>query len=184
MTNVATAEGMYQGCYSLEEIDLSTFSETFNGTLSYMFSGCINLKRFKGRELIVIGGEKITYFVAYCSSLTDLPALEASNVDNVQGTFLNCSSLTNFGGLLNIGKAYTNKRNNYTSYKIDLSYANNLTHESLMNVINGLYDLNLTYNVAGGGTLYTQQLILGATNLAKLTAEEIAIATGHGWSLS
>ena len=46
-----------------------------------------------------------------------------------------------------------------------------------MNVINNLYDLNLTYNVANGGTLYTQSLNLGSTNKAKLTAEEIAIAT-------
>jgi hypothetical protein len=184
MTNVATAEGMYLGCSSLEEIDLSTFSETFNGIVTYMFSGCSNLKKFKGRELIVIGGNNITHFIASCTNLIDMPALDVSNVTNVSGVFVNCSSLTNFGGLLNIGKAYTNTKNNYTNYKITLSYANNLTHESLMNVINGLYDLNLTYNVAGGGTLYTQQLILGATNLAKLTAEEIAIATGHGWSLS
>ena len=53
-----------------------------------------------------------------------------------------------------------------------------------MNVINNLYDLNITYDVANGGTLYTQSLVLGGTNLAKLTDEEKAIAINKGWSLS
>jgi len=68
---------------------------------------------------------------------------------------------------------------------MDLSGTYNLSHESLIDIItNGLYDLNLTYDVANGGKLYTQQLILGSTNMAKLTAEEIAIATNKGWSVS
>lgn len=58
-----------------------------------------------------------------------------------------------------------------------MNAATGLTHESLMNIINNLYDLNLTYNVAGGGTLYTQKLVIGEENIAKLTADEIAIAT-------
>lgn len=52
-----------------------------------------------------------------------------------------------------------------------------------MDVINKLYDLNLTYDVANGGTLYTQVLSLGDTNKEKLTAEEIAIATNKGWTV-
>ena len=62
---------------------------------------------------------------------------------------------------------------NYAYYSLDLSAAQNLTYESLINIINNLYDLNISYNVAGGGTLYSQKLVLGATNLAKLTSEEI-----------
>ena len=53
-----------------------------------------------------------------------------------------------------------------------------------MKIINGLYDLNITYNVAGGGTLYTQTLQLGTHNSNKLTAEEKAIATAKGWTLA
>ena len=53
-----------------------------------------------------------------------------------------------------------------------------------MNVINNLYDLNLTYDVANGGTLYAQSLVLGSTNMDKLTAEEIAIATAKGWNVT
>ena len=66
-----------------------------------------------------------------------------------------------------------------------MSNHKSITKESLIDVINnGLYDLSLTYDVANGETLYTQQLVLGSTNLAKLTADEIAIATSKGWSVS
>ena len=67
---------------------------------------------------------------------------------------------------------------------LNLSTSSNLTYDSLMSVINNLYDLNLTYDVANGGTLYTQKFSVGSTNLAKLTAEEIAIATNKGWTVS
>jgi hypothetical protein len=52
-----------------------------------------------------------------------------------------------------------------------------LTHDSLMNVINNLYDIK-------SKGCNTQQLVLGSTNLAKLTAEEINIAVEKGFSVS
>lgn len=107
----------------------------------------------------------------------------ADKLKNVSGAFF-CQNLTDFTGIVNLGKAYTQKSANYSDYKLSLNFCNRLTHDSLMNVINGLYDLNLTYNVAEGGTLYTQQLVLGSTNLAKLTDDEIAIATNKGWTVS
>ena len=66
---------------------------------------------------------------------------------------------------------------NYSDYTFDLRRCPLLTHESLMNIINGLYDIK----TAG---VKPQQLILGSTNLAKLTSEEIAIATNKGFSVS
>lgn len=124
-----------------------------------------------------------------CTNLTSIPELDASEVSNVYSMFSYSNyprfpQFTTMGGFKNLGKAYTQKTTNYTYYKLDLSYCVKLTHESLMNVINNLYDLNLTYDVANGGTLYTQSLVLGSTNKAKLTAEEIAIATNKGWTVS
>ena len=113
----------------------------------------------------------------YCSKLEKVPKLDASKVNNISLVFYKCSALTDCGGLIDLGKAYTQKTNNYSNYKLDFHHSTKLTHESLMNVINNLYDLNLTYDVANGGTLYTQSLQLGSTNMAKLTAEEIAMAT-------
>ena len=109
---------------------------------------------------------------------------DCSKVTNVSNFASNNPDLKNLCPLLNLGKGYTQKSANYNSYKLDLSSCVNLTHDSLLGIINGLYDLNLTYDVAGGGTLYTQQLVLGSTNLAKLTEDEIAIGTNKGWVVS
>jgi hypothetical protein len=103
----------------------------------------------------------------------------------VASMFTNCSDLAEIQSFKNLGKGYTQKSNNYSNYKLSFLYCYNVTHDSLMDIItNGLYDLNLTYDVANGGTLYTQQLELGSKNLAKLTPQEIAIATEKGFSVS
>lgn len=54
---------------------------------------------------------------------------------------------------------------------------NKINHDSLMSVINCLKD----YSADTSGT--TWKVTLGATNLAKLTADEKAIATNKGWVL-
>ena len=61
---------------------------------------------------------------------------------------------------------------------IDISHLTQLDHSSLLVIINGLYDY-----VAAGNTR-TRYIKLGATNLAKLTDEEKAIATSKGWTLA
>lgn len=78
------------------------------------------------------------------------------------------------GGLKNAGQAYlTTKGANDSTYTIKLSDSPLLTHDSLVNIIDGLYD------IAAKGCK-TQRLSLGATNKNKLTAAEIAIATNKG----
>ena len=104
--------------------------------------------------------------------------MKASKTKSILYAFTYCSSLTNFGGLENIGEAYsTTQSANYTYYSLVLNQSSKLTHESLLNVINNLYDIKTKGCNA-------QKLVLGTTNLAKLTAEEIAIATEKGWTVS
>lgn len=113
-----------------------------------------------------------------CAYLTTVPELSLSGATNLKQMFRYCIALTTLGGFKNLGQAYsTSESANYSDYKLDLSTCSSLTHDSLMNVINKLYD------IATKGC-NTQQLVLGSTNLAKLTAEEIAIATNKGWSVS
>lgn len=121
-------------------------------------------------------------------SLQSLSEIDCSGLTNISISFgsdvtAQFSSFTDFGGFKNIGQAYTQKTEHYIFYRIYLSKFTALSHASLMNVINKLYDLNLSYDTAGGGTLYRQYLILGAENYAKLSPEEIAIATNKGWDV-
>ena len=93
-------------------------------------------------------------------------------------TVINCTPFTN------LGKGYTQTSNNYSNYTITLSSANALSYDSIIGIINNLYDLNKTYGVADGGTLYTQTITLHADVKALLTADDIAIATNKGWTVS
>lgn len=60
---------------------------------------------------------------------------------------------------------------------LDLARSANLDHESLLSVVNCLKD----YSAETSGTVW--KVTLGTANLAKLTADEKAIATGKGWTL-
>ena len=117
-------------------------------------------------------------FASYCSNLTDIEELDGSKSVAFNNFCYGSKKLTNFGGIKNMGMAYdTSKSANYSLYGLMLDSNTNLTYESLMNVINNLYDIK-----AKGCNV--QRLVLGSTNLAKLTAEEIAIATNKGWTVS
>ena len=144
--------------------------------------------------------------LTYCSSLTTIPDLNISKSTNFGGTstshswlinsenvesigVLDCDSisnvtgafgsstnnkLTHVGGFRNLGKASFVSNTNSTSF---MTYAPNLTYESVMNVINLLYDRK-----ANG--LSTLTLKLHANHMALLSADDIAIATNKGWSLT
>jgi len=113
-----------------------------------------------------------------CTNVITIQGFNAKKVGNIGGAFSNCNALENLGRLENLGMAYsTTTSSNAYYYKLDLHYSQNLTHASLMNVINNLYD------IATKGCK-AQSLQLGATNIAKLTEEEIAIATSKGWTVS
>ena len=178
--NVTNMSSMFKACNNLEIIPLFDTSNVLS--MGNMFESCLKittLPQFNTGNV----RSTINMFKS-CGKLTTVPQLNASNVRELKDMFIGCLNLTNFGGLLDLGKSFNQKSNNYSYYKFELLPCSNLTHESLMNVINGLYDLNLTYNVANGGKLYTQSLVLGSTNLAKLTDDEIAIATAKGWTVS
>ena len=179
MDKVTNTSDMFGGCTKLKEIPHINIKNVTN--ISGMFSGS-GLITAKG--LNTSKAQYINNLFASCENLEEIDSLECNNVTNIQNIIYNCSKLVNLGGFINLGKIYTQKTTNYIHYKLDLSYCTELTHDSLMNVINNLYDLNLTYNVAGGRKLYTQSLALGRTNLAKLTEEEIAIATSKGWNIT
>ena len=165
---------------SIEEIS-GTFDIASEYT-QYMFWYCQKLKRIPQINTDIMRYMNCMFY--FCQSLVEIPELNASNVINVNSSFYRCDELTDFGGLKNLGKTYIGTTTNNSNYKLDLSHSKKLTHESLMNVINNLYDLNITCKVESGGTLYSQTLSLGSANLAKLTDEEIAIATNKGWNVS
>ena len=175
-----------QAFYACESLTSISPLDTSNGTDFYqMFYRCIKLTSIP--PLDTSNGTDFNNMFVQCESLTSIPPLNTSNGTNFNAMFngckslqtvpqlnvsnattignyifFNCPMLENFGGLLNAKISYS------------LSSAH-LTHQSLMNVLNGLYDLT-------GST--SQTLTLGPSHLAKLTDEEKAIATNKNWVLA
>lgn len=167
------ANYMFQDCIELKEVPYFNSSNVI--TLSSCFSNCKSLKKIT--EFDTGKATEMREMFNECVALEEICELNCQNTRNVQGMFYNNSSLKTLGGLKDIGKAYTGSSVNYTSYNLNLTMSSNLTKQSLLNVINGLYDL-ASHNKPAQG------LFLGDVNLAKLTAEEIAIATNKGWNVS
>lgn len=164
---------MFSVCKNLEEIPLLDTSNVTN--MHEMFGNCELLRTIP--ELNTVSVSSMPSMFINCSSIKDIPLLEASSVTNVWQIFDGCELLENLGGLKNLGQAYpTTATANDGWYSLVLSKCPLLTHDSLMNVINNLYDIK-------SKGVKTQTLQLGDTNKAKLTAEEIAIATNKGWNV-
>lgn len=112
---------------------------------------------------------------ATASRLTTVPAYNGSSITSMSNAQLfgttsstQPKTVTSFGGLVG------------TKYGYNVQYMTNLTVESLMNIINGLYDFR-------DGTSHTTAnatMTLGATNLAKLTDEQKTVAIDKGWILN
>ena len=201
-SKVTNMDNMFNGCSALTSIPhLDTSSVTSMGE---MFSGCSKLTTIP--QLDLSGVTSLNRMLTYCSSLTTIPDLNISKSTNFGGTstshswlinsenvesigVLDCDSisnvtgafgsstnnkLTHVGGFRNLGKASFVSNTNSTSF---MTYAPNLTYESVMNVINLLYDRK-----ANG--LSTLTLKLHANHMALLSADDIAIATNKGWSLT
>ena len=173
-SNVTDMYFMFANCSSLTTIPKLDTSKVTN--IAQMFNFCSSLTTIPQIDTSKVSS--IFYMFNGCTSLIEIPQLDTSSVTNIDSIIYNCSNVTTLGGFINLGKAYlTTQSANNSAYTLNLSYSNNLTHDSLMNVINNLYD------IATAG-VQPQQLVLGSTNLAKLTEDEIALATNKGWTVS
>lgn len=106
----------------------------------------------------------ISDWITSCNGLHTIAKLDFSNVvtGEFASTWSGARSLKNLGGFTGL------------KINVDLSGSTDLTKESLLNVINEAADV----------TSNPKTLTFGATNLAKLTDEEKAIATSKGWTLA
>ena len=120
------------------------------------------------------------------AQFTELGVIDVRKASNIQNTFANMTKLQKIEKLIvSSALTYSNAFTNCPALEeitiegtigqtgLNLSKSTNLTHDSLMSIINALQS---------GATSKT--LTLGTTNLAKLSNEEKAIATQKGWTLA
>ncbi len=182
-----TFNNMFRSCTKL-----TTFPEfdTSRGTdFSYMFQYCQQTKTIP--QYNTSNGTNFSYMFQYCGALTSIPELDTSNGTNFQLMFNNCPKLQSIPKL-NVSKVTSSSYLSgmfqtciaLTDLTIEGSITQNnfnvqqspLSHESLMSIINALADKT--------GVSGTFKVTLGATNLAKLTTEELEIAYNKGWEVA
>ena len=173
---------MFYNCGASKIKRLESLNTSNVTNMSQMFS---RMKKLTELDISMWNTKKVTNMSQTfnsCTSLLTLSAVHADGVTSISYMFSGVTKLINFNGLINLGKAYSTTQNaNYSYYKLDLSTCTKLTEQSLINVLTNLYDIKTK-------GCKTQQVVLGSTNLAKLTSEEgqsaLAQATAYGWTVS
>lgn len=161
MSNVETAENM---CYNAR---IKTFPFTNTGkvtTFCLAFKNC----KFTEAELDLTSCTDIREAFGDCNRMTKLTLRNSQKLTSpyFATAFKNCTALVDF-----YIDSLTVKSN-----ALDFSTCTKLSVESLVNILNALSD-NTSF-----ATTYTVKL--GATNLAKLTAEQKQIATNKNIALA
>ncbi len=171
--NVVTMTSMFLNCTNLKTIPNMDTSKVTNMGMTFSRSGITTIPELNTSKVTSV------YNMFYmCSELISIPKLNFENVINVSSFLSGANNVVNIGGFENLGKAYrTTVAANYTNYSLTLTSCSKLTHDSLMNIINNLYDIKTK-------GCKEQRLQLGDTNLAKLTDEEKQIAIDKGWNVS
>lgn len=172
-SNVTTMTSMFNRCTNLKTVPTMNTNKVTSMALMFYYSGITTIPELDTSKVTNV------YNMFYsCSGLITIPKLNFENVNNVSGFLYDAANVVNIGGFENLGKAYlTTQSANYTNYGLVLTSCSKLTHDSLMNVINNLYDIKTK-------GCKEQRLQLGPTNLAKLTDEEKQIAINKGWNVS
>ena len=179
-----TISYMFYDCSSLESLDLRGFTVTNVTSMSSLFSGCRSLKTL---NLANWNAPNVTSMYAMFRNCTSLVTLNTSNfiikkLTDIQYAFDNCPSLKilDLSGwdVSNLNNSswyssnfYLENFDSFTNIRKSMQMPSTLTHDSLVDVIANL------------STVIGQTLTLGATNLAKLTPAEIAVATNKGWTV-
>ena len=202
-SNATSMNNMFNQCGSLTTIP--QFNTSKVNSMSYMFNGCSNLTAIP--QLDTSNVNNMGNMFSGCSKLTTIPTLDASKATNLPGMFSRCSSLTevplsdtpnatNMTNMfeycskltvippLNASKVYNlnNMFKSCSSLKsilmtgmnanFDISASTKFEESDLVTILNNLATVT-----------NTKTLTMGATNLAKLTDAEKAIATNKGWTL-
>lgn len=164
---ISIESAAFKGCSSLEHI-------TLPDTLSYlpyaMFDSCSALEEIVIPQSVTSVAHCVFQYCTSLKKITFIGIPTGSYYTNTGGysPFYRCTALEEV--VFPQGWTESIAFSNGTT-----SFTNVLTHDSMVAMIANLYDYS-------GGTAHT--LTLGATNLARLSEEEIAVATAKNWTVT
>ena len=171
-SNVINMKSIFLSCSNLQTIPLIDTSNVIN--MEEMFYECRNLQTIPSLDTSKV--TNMYNMFCYCNSLTSIPALNAQslNMHPYFGIFgwSDLPNIIDFGGFLNLKNSLTDEYN--------LKRLPNLTYESCINVLNGLYDFT-----GNGETPNSDQGQLKvAQSFIDKVGDEISIGTAKGWTIT
>lgn len=168
-SNVTDMSYMFGSCKSLTTIPLLDTSKVED--MGNMFDGCSSLESIP--QLDTSNVVNMGTMFSGCSSLVSIPLLDTSKVTSMQSVFgySSINTLTDLGGFKDLKIDWND---NYGLYRLP-----NLTHQSIMNVINNLYDFR-----GNGDATTTRTLKMNSNTMALLSNDDKAIAVNKGWTLT
>ena len=191
--NVTSMQSMFYYCEKLQSIPLLDTSNVT--TMNSMFADCKSLT-----TIPLLNTQNVTdmnNMFADCSSLQSIPLLDTQNVTNMNMMFyssnninslplLDCGNVT----IINYFFGYFEMINltelgGFKNLKIDwndstgLVKCTKLTYQSIMNVLNNLYNFR-----ANGDDTTTKTIKINSNTYNLLTADDIAMANGKGWNIT
>ena len=174
---VTNMSSMFYGC-NLSTLDLSSFDTSAVTKMNEMFKYC---NRLTTLDLSSFDTSAVNFMAGMfdnCDRLTtlDLSSFDTSAVTNMGFMFYNCNNLTTIIGNHTLEEVQdgTIKALKGTKESLNLSYSPLLERASILALFYGLADLT-------GNT--KQTISLHATAKARLTAEDIKIATDKNWDV-
>ena len=195
-SNVRDMNNMFSHCGVLQTIPLINTSNVID--MSDMFNSCPNLQTIP--PINTSNVTDMSGMFSYCHNLQAIPQFDTSKVTNMLNIFSSCRKLTSipalnaqslnmpsyysifgyeelpnitdFGGFLNLKCSLTDDGN--------LKKLPNLTYESCINILNGLYDFT-----GNGETPNSEQGQLKVhQNFLDKVGDKISIGTSRGWTIS
>lgn len=167
---LTVATSAFLNCSRLKEIDLSKIDFSQVTTMNTMLNNTYCLERLIPPTTTPAGSSganTLTTLInyAYVLESLDMSWLDCSKFSNATSQFSDmfrfCNKLKNLIPPININNTFI------------ISNCNNLTRESIVAVLNNLSRVTSAKTIT-----------LGGINLVKLTADDIAIATGKGWTVA
>ena len=179
--NVSEVTSFYQTFYLCSNLltieDIEDWDVSNVTSMSNMFNNCSSLQVLDISKWNLASLTSMDTFIAACSSLTTLSSITLPptfTFPSYSGPFnySNLPKLVNFGGFIGLKSSITSGY----GFKV----LPNLTYESCINVLNGLYDF-----VGNGETPNSSQGQLKVhQNFLNLVGDEISIGTNKGWTIT
>ena len=171
-SNVTEMIGMFQNCYELQTIPQLNTSNVTN--MSSIFTNCNKLQTIPQLDTSnVTNMSSMFYNFGGIKTLVSLPRFNCQKVTDMSRYFSyyadGMSALTDVGGWENL-KCNWNDRYGLTTCP-------NLTYQSCINILNGLYDF------VGNGSTETRTLKVHP-NFLTTVGEDISIGTSRGWTIT